>query len=224
MGLGTLLVLVAGAAAFVVTHKTPSVEQPPMVKPAAMIEAPKPVVEAPAPAEPREVPPPAAPAAELEVIVDSMPPGAKILRDGKPLAETPDTVKVPLGQTLAIVLSKKGFADEPVLVDPAKGRKMLVKLDRAQKNGKKALRALPHLPVYSMPAETPPRAFRRRRCRARALDAGAASAGASAAAARRAAAGGERAAAAPQAQQERSVRARRRQLQEESRRAEPLLA
>jgi hypothetical protein len=144
-----LLVLGGGAAAFVVLRKPDPVA----------IEVPKPVVtalkadtpraEAPKPAE---VPPPAAPA-EVEVIVDSVPPGARIMRDGKQLAETPDTVKVPSGQTLAVVLSKKGFVEEPVMVDPSKGRKVLIKLDKMAKGGKRASRTLPHLPVYSMPAE-----------------------------------------------------------------------
>jgi len=125
--------------------------QPPVAIETPKVEAPK-VVEAP---KTVEVPPPAAPA-EVEVIVDSVPPGARIMKDGKQLAETPDTVKVPSGQTLAVVLSKKGFADEPVMVDPAKGRKVLIKLDKTVKNGKRPQRALPHLPVYSMPAEPAP--------------------------------------------------------------------
>src|SRR5262249_49863626 len=50
---------------------------------------------------------------------------------------------------------KKGFVDEPVIVDPAKGRKVLIKLDKLQKNGKKPARPLPRLPVYSTPAEAP---------------------------------------------------------------------
>src|SRR5579859_318061 len=39
------------------------------------------------------------------------------------------------------------------MVDPSKGRKVLIKLDKMTKGGRRPQRALPHLPVYSMPAE-----------------------------------------------------------------------
>jgi serine/threonine-protein kinase len=146
LALGGLIVLGGGAAVFVMMQKPPppvEAPKPAAAVAAAPVEAPAPVAEVPKPAEP----------AELEVIVDSVPPGARILKDGAPLAETPEAVKVRAGETLAITLSKKGFLDEPVLVDPSKGRKVLVKLLKASQKGKKGPRPLPHLPVYSMPAE-----------------------------------------------------------------------
>ena len=154
LGLGGLLLLGGGAALFVVMQK-PSVTTPvAVVEPPRAVDEPKPVEEA----KPAEVPKPAEPAqpVQMEVIVDSVPPGAKILKDGVPLAETPEAVKVTAGQTLAIVLTKKGFVDEPLLVDPLKGHKVLVKLDKAHKGGKRPPHALPHLPVYSMPADPAP--------------------------------------------------------------------
>ena len=47
------------------------------------------------------------------------PSGAQMLRDGKVLAETPDALKVPTGETWNIVLHKEGFVDQPLTVDPA---------------------------------------------------------------------------------------------------------
>jgi hypothetical protein len=91
-------------------------------------------------------------APDPQVIVDSTPPGAKILRDGKVLAETPESVSVPSGKTVTVVLHKEGFVDETIVVDPSKGRKLVVKLDHAHA-GKHAPKHLPHLPVYSSPAE-----------------------------------------------------------------------
>jgi hypothetical protein len=97
------------------------------------------------------VPRPATPDGQ-SVIVDSLPPGAKILKDGTAIGETPDTVKVDPGSTVSVVLRKDGFIDEPVVVDPSKGRKLLVKLDRthALKPGVKG--HSPKIPVYSSPS------------------------------------------------------------------------
>ena len=65
---------------------------------------------------------------EVEVIVDSQPPLAKIFVDGVAIADTPETIKVKKGATKSIVLQKDGFVDQPEILDPAKSRKVLVKL------------------------------------------------------------------------------------------------
>jgi hypothetical protein len=76
-------------------------------------------------------PPPVAPAGPklLEVVVDSEPSGARMFADGKPIAETPDVVKVPEGKVMKITLSKSGSIEKTVTVDPAKERKMIIKLE-----------------------------------------------------------------------------------------------
>jgi hypothetical protein len=89
-----------------------------------------------------------APPTTREVIVDSVPTGAKIVRDGRVVAETPEALQV--GEPLSIVLQKEGFVDKPVVVDAAATRKLLVKLERV----KPAPPAkLPHLPP-PVPAKT----------------------------------------------------------------------
>jgi serine/threonine-protein kinase len=89
-----------------------------------------------APATPKpEVPPPTTPttkpAASSLVLVDSEPAGASIVRDGAILGETPETVPVE-GGPISVVLKKEGYVDETVVIDPAKGRKMLVRLERVK--------------------------------------------------------------------------------------------
>src|SRR6185312_15089819 len=77
---------------------------------------------------------PEAPAPVLEeVIVDSVPPGAKIWVDGAPFADTPETVKVEKGKTRTVVLKKDGFVDQEQTVDPDKSHKLLVHLERVKK-------------------------------------------------------------------------------------------
>ncbi len=68
-----------------------------------------------------------------EIVVNSMPTGAKIFVDGVAVAETPETIKVGKGTTKTVVLKKEGFADETATIDPQKSRKLLVRLERLKK-------------------------------------------------------------------------------------------
>ncbi|MFI5288220.1 MAG: protein kinase [Polyangia bacterium] len=89
------------------------------------------------------------------VIVDSLPPGAKILIDGKPTGETPDEVKVVRGETVNVVLHKDGFVDEPVTIDPQNGRKLLVKLDRVHARVRESHHPSRPAAVIKPPAQHP---------------------------------------------------------------------
>jgi serine/threonine-protein kinase len=114
--LAALLLVLAGGGVMLGLRRTPA---PPMP-----VEA---VHEAPPPAPL----PPSAPQLE-EVMVATLPPGAKIVRPGEPVLTSPDVVTVPAGATVEVVLKKDGFAERSVVVDPAKGHKILVKLDRPE--------------------------------------------------------------------------------------------
>jgi hypothetical protein len=75
---------------------------------------------------------PSAPELE-EIIVDSLPPMAKIYVDGVAVADTPEAIKVQKGTTKTIVLKKDGFVDQSETIDPQKSRKVLVRLERVVK-------------------------------------------------------------------------------------------
>jgi serine/threonine-protein kinase len=152
LGLIGLLVAGGGAAAFVVFKKQPEAPVP-------VPETPKPIAAAAVVPVPQPTPPPrpSAPADE-RVIVDSLPPGAKIMKDGVQIGETPEDVRVPAGGTVLVTLHKDGFVDEPITVDPSKGRKLLVKLDKAHSSGggsKESRKPSKASPVYSTPANLP---------------------------------------------------------------------
>ena len=68
-----------------------------------------------------------------EVIVDSVPPGAKIYVDGVAVADTPEAVKVEKGKTKLVVLKKDGYVDQEQTIDPQKSHKLLVKLEHPKK-------------------------------------------------------------------------------------------
>jgi hypothetical protein len=67
------------------------------------------------------------------VIVSSVPVGARVLRDGKALAETPDAIKIPAGETWKVIVQKDGYAEQPLTLDPAHDKKLLVKLEKLAK-------------------------------------------------------------------------------------------
>jgi serine/threonine-protein kinase len=68
----------------------------------------------------------------ISVLLDTVPPGAAILRDGRRVSDTPEQIDVPDGATLALELHRDGFEDAHVTIDPAKGRKLVVQLKRAR--------------------------------------------------------------------------------------------
>jgi serine/threonine-protein kinase len=65
------------------------------------------------------------------VLVDSIPVGARILKDGQPIGTTPEAVKVRSGEAEHVVLHKDGFADRELTIDPKQGAKLVIKLQRA---------------------------------------------------------------------------------------------
>ncbi len=140
------VVLVGGAATAFVMFRKPADPVPPSVPK----NDPVPVLQVkndPVVALPKA--PEAAPM--LSVIVDSLPPGAKILKDGAQVGETPEEVKVAQGGTVTVVLHREGFTDETVVVDPSKGRKLLVKLDRIHSSSHAS-----KTPVYTKLPTPPP--------------------------------------------------------------------
>jgi hypothetical protein len=79
-----------------------------------------------------------APAAEPEttIVLDTVPPGANIVVGGKVIADTPEDMKVKNGATLAIVLTKPGYVDHPLVLDPQNGHKQVVKLEKVHKESR----------------------------------------------------------------------------------------
>jgi serine/threonine-protein kinase len=126
------LVLAAGAIVLLVPRRaTPPAL--PVSPPPSQPQPPPPPVTPPAPAPLPVAPPPPPPAPSLplrEVSVDSVPPGAHILRDGTVVGETPDALQ--LAEPTRLLFKKDGFADKWVAVDP-ESRKLVVRLERASK-------------------------------------------------------------------------------------------
>ena len=146
-GAGVLLLLLIGGAAWLSRGKPPPPAPPVVDKPAP------PVVDKPAPPPGVQL---------LEVVVGTVPPGAKLLRDGKLVAETPDAIKLPAGETWSVVLHKDGYADQPITLDPAHDKKMLVKLEKlaSSKSGRSGKLREPYPVAKSVvppaPAAPPP--------------------------------------------------------------------
>jgi len=118
------LLLVGGGAWFALRGVKKEVPGTPPPQPQNPSPQPPPAV--PAPSLPA---PPPAPKPTIQVILDSNPTGAKILRDGVATAETPEALKLTAPAT--VVLHKDGYADKTVTIDPASTRKVMVKLERA---------------------------------------------------------------------------------------------
>jgi serine/threonine-protein kinase len=118
-----MLLLLIGGAALWFQRKPVEVATP-------APPAPEPVKE-PEPAPVKEKEPPGVQI--VEVVVGSVPSGAQLLHEGKVLAETPDALKVPAGESWSVVLHKDGYVDQPLTIDPAHDRKLLVKLEKISK-------------------------------------------------------------------------------------------
>ena len=134
------LALLGGAAWLLIPHGTSAVPPgtnlvPPgtHLVPSGTTVSPNlpPAVPAPSPAIPAPAPKPT-----VEVIVDSTPTGAKILRNGAVAGETPEALALAGPET--IVLHKDGYTDKSVSVNPAATHKLVVKLDRPRPIAKAA--------------------------------------------------------------------------------------
>ena len=69
--------------------------------------------------------------ATTDLVLDSIPSGAKVFAGGRLICETPDAIKVPIGTTLEVLLHRDGFISKQVTIDPARdGRKVMVRLER----------------------------------------------------------------------------------------------
>ncbi|MCA1665719.1 MAG: PEGA domain-containing protein, partial [Myxococcales bacterium] len=101
----------------------------------------------PLPAVPSPAPPAPAPKAAVEVILDSTPTGAKIVRDGVVTAETPEALRLTAPTT--VIVRKDGFADKSVTLDPQTTHKVIVKLERTH-----AAKATAGKPTTSAPSTT----------------------------------------------------------------------
>ncbi|MDB4964883.1 MAG: hypothetical protein JWN44_572 [Myxococcales bacterium] len=160
------MVLIGGAGAVVWGTRTPagtSVVQPTTPPTPAVVQP----VATPPVAQP--TPPPKAPELE-DVIVDSIPPGAKIYVDGVAVAEAPEAIKVEKGKTKAVTLKKDGYADKEQTADPSVTRKLVVRLEKLKhgsgvKAGPPVKSKLPSPPPVALdpppksppPVATPPR-------------------------------------------------------------------
>jgi len=80
------------------------------------------------------------------VLVDTIPPRAWILRDGKQVSDTPEEIEVPEQGTVTLALHRDGYRDAEVTLDPRKSRKVVVRLDRARGGEAHAHAAMPPAP------------------------------------------------------------------------------
>jgi hypothetical protein len=114
-----------GAAFYFFNRAEPTpvkpVDPPPRVDPVV-----KPVVKVDPPRAPD--PPP-----KEEVLVDTVPTGARILENGRSVADTPEVLKVSRGATMEVTLHKDGYVDKAVTLDPAREHKVIVRLEKIEK-------------------------------------------------------------------------------------------
>ena len=92
---------------------------------------------------------------QRDLLIDSEPTGALIYFEGKVLGDTPESIKVPAHEVMKVILKKDGYVEETVVIDPAKGRKLVVQLDKVAQPRPAKKKS----PVYSNPTgklPTPP--------------------------------------------------------------------
>jgi eukaryotic-like serine/threonine-protein kinase len=130
-GVAVLLAALAAGGWFVFARKPPIATT--SIAPRSTIDTTKPAETKPpeAKADTKAEPTPEAAKNDArEVLIDSLPTGAKIVRDGKVVAETPEALQFTTATEL--VLRKDGFVDKTltVAVDEKSPRKLVVKLER----------------------------------------------------------------------------------------------
>jgi hypothetical protein len=149
--------VVAASGVGVWRLRTTEPEPPAKVEPAPPVKvdstpAASPPAAVPTPATPTPAPIGAGAPGGGTVLVDSVPPGAAILRDGAHVSETPEEIPVPAGGSVHLVLHQEGYRDAEVTIDLMHGRKVVVPLSPARPGEKHAHAAVPaglgrHKPV-----------------------------------------------------------------------------
>ncbi len=165
VGLGLVTLAIAGsAAALLWRDPAPRAPVPPLtaapVPPLAVAPVPALPTPRPAPA-PQSAPPPSLKgAAEVEVLVDSIPNGATLLIDGNTVAFTPEVIKVEEGMRHTVTLRKSGYRERTLVLDPLQERKVIVRLERHGGSSEHSLPppSLP-LPRGPEPPVSPPERF-----------------------------------------------------------------
>jgi serine/threonine-protein kinase len=151
VGIGALLlVAVVGVLAIALSRK--KTEEPPRAVVAtqaatpAPSPTPAPTVATPTPAPPApELPTPAP--AEKSAYVETQPPGAQVLINGKPVATTPGRVALP-GDSVLVHVHLAGYRDESL--ELSDGQQTVIRLH------KEVVRAEPPPPVAHAPVRLPP--------------------------------------------------------------------
>ena len=156
---GALLLAGGGVAAFLTLSHPPqkTVEDPthPVAHPTDPVKPVEPAVVA-NPNLPKMPDIPVPVADQRDLVIDSEPTGALIVYQGKVIGDTPEALKVPAHDLMKVVLRKDGYVDEPVVIDPAKGRKLVVQLDKvAQPRPAKKKSPVYSNPTGKLPAPPP---------------------------------------------------------------------
>jgi hypothetical protein len=135
-----VLLLGGGAGAFYALHKPGSTDPgagtvpPPAPQPPKLGQTaatPEPQKPQPPTPQPQPTLQPTAPKM-VTVLLDSVPPGAAIIVDGRRISDTPEEIDVPEGTQVHVSLHRDGYRDTEVTLDPAHGRKQVVRLEHAR--------------------------------------------------------------------------------------------
>ncbi len=94
------------------------------------------VAPTPQPPTPQPTPQPTPPPAKAEaVLIESVPSRAKVLQDGKEIAETPHPFVLHSGEKVTVTLVKEGYVSQSVDLDVDKGKKVLIRLEKDKVEG-----------------------------------------------------------------------------------------